>query len=48
VPEWSPELVVDESLTPRLIGEGFPDVEPGRLTSLRAAAGADAVPRQGD
>lgn len=34
MPEWSPELVVDESLARRLIAARFPDVEPGRLTLL--------------
>ena len=31
MPEWSPEIVVDEVLARRLLAEQFPDLEPGEL-----------------
>jgi hypothetical protein len=31
VPEWTPEIVVDEALARRLLGEQFPELEPSEL-----------------
>jgi aminoglycoside phosphotransferase (APT) family kinase protein len=46
MPEWSPELVVDEALARRLIADSFPQFEPGRLTLL--AQGWDNAVWAGD
>jgi aminoglycoside phosphotransferase (APT) family kinase protein len=46
MPEWSPELVVDEPLARRLIADSFPQFEPGRLTLL--AQGWDNAVWAGD